>query len=279
MLQKIIQWAEQEKGVKALILLGSHAGKRPVDGLSDYDISVFCDTYEPYIQSEAWLSQFGNVWVCVKEKVFYSGKDFPSRLVIFEGGVKVDFSFLTLEIMDEIVRSNPLPDEYNIGYKVLLDKEKRTAGMLQPQFEIIATKPSEQEFLDVIKEFWFEVYHIGVYLKREDLWSVKFRSWAAHTFLLRMIEWQAQAESNWRRSTPLIGKRMSSWVTKDLWKDLHGVFAHFNAEDSWKALFNTMDLFRRLTDDTAQMLGFSNPEDLSSNIIKFISNLKSHSRC
>lgn len=274
MLQKIIQWAEQEEAVKTLILLGSRAGKQPVDDLSDYDIAVFCDTFESYIKTETWLSAFGNVWVCVKEKIFYKSKVFPSRLVIFEGGIKVDFSFLTIDILDEIARSNPLPDEYNTGYKVLLDKENATVDMIQPQFEIKATKPSEQEFLDVIKEFWFEAYHIAVYLKRGDLWSVKFRSWAAHTFLLRMIEWHAQAENNWSYSTPSLGKRMPSWITKGLWKDLHGVFAHFKAEDSWKALFATMELYRKLTGETAQALGFCNPEELSGNIIKFISNLK-----
>ena len=274
MLQKIIQWAEKEEAVKTLILLGSRASRQPVNDLSDYDIAVFCDTFESYIKTEAWLSALGNVWVCVKEKIFYKNKVFPSRLVIFEGGIKVDFSFLTIDILDEIARSNPLPDDYNIGYKVLLDKENATADMLQPQFEIKATKPSEQEFLDVIKEFWFEVYHIAVYLKREDLWSVKFRSWAAHTFLLRMIEWHAQAENNWSCSTPPLGKHMSSWVTKGLWKDLHGIFSHFDADDSWKALFNTMELFRRITADTAQGLGFSSKEDVSGNMISLIATLK-----
>jgi aminoglycoside 6-adenylyltransferase len=272
MLEKIIAWSKKEEGVKALILLGSRAGLQPVDHFSDYDLSVFCDTHEPYTQTEEWLSQFGNVWVCVKEKVFCRGNTFPSRLVIFEGGIKVDFSFFSSDVLDEIVHCNPLPDDYNIGYKVLLDKENRTAGMLAPQFELKAIKPSEQEFHEVIKEFWFEVYHVGVYLKRKDLWSVKFRSWATQTFFLRMIEWHVQAENEWR--CPPNGKRISSWVGKDLWQDLHGIFAHFDAEGSWKALFNTMELFRQVTADTAKALGFSNREDLSGNIIRFITNLK-----
>lgn len=187
MLDTIIEWSEREEAIRALILLGSRAGKQPVDSLSDYDLSVFCDTREPYTESEEWLIQFG----------------------------------------------------------------------------------------EVIKEFWFEVYHVGVYLKRKDLWSVKFRSWAAHSFLLRMIEWHAQAENDWRCSTPPIGKRMSSWVSKDLWKDLHGIFAHFDVEDSWKALFNTMELFRRITAETARALRFSSMEDLSEKMMSFITTLES----
>ena len=275
MIEKIVEWGKKEDAVRALILLGSRAGRQPVDRFSDYDFSVFCNADESYTKAESWLTQFGNVWLCVKEKVFCKGKIFPSRLVIFEGGIKVDFSFLSLDVLDEIAQSSVLSDDYNLGYKILLDKDDRAARILPPQFEVKAVKPSEQEFHEAIKEFWFEVYHVGVYLKRRDLWSVKFRSWAAHSFLLRMIEWHAQAENDWRCSTPPIGKRMSSWVSKDLWKDLHGIFAHFDAEDSWKALFNTMELFRRITAETAGALRFSSMEDLSEKMMSFITTLES----
>lgn len=275
MLEKLVEWGKKEDAVRVLILLGSRAGRQPVDTFSDYDLSVFCDIDESYTRSESWLTQFGNVLVCVKEKVVCKGKTFPSRLVIFEGGIKVDFSFLSIDVLDQIAQSSSLPDDYHLGYKILLDKDNRVSEMLSPQFEVKAIKPSEQEFHEVVKEFWFEIYHVGVYLKRGDLWSVKFRSWAAHSFLLRMIEWHAQAKNDWCSSTPPIGKRMHSWVSEGLWKDLYGIFSHFDAEDSWKALFNMMELFKRITAETAQALRFSSMEDLSENMMGFITTLKS----
>lgn len=275
MLERILEWGKKEEAVRTLILIGSRAGRQPVDNFSDYDLSVFCNADESYTKLESWLTQFGNVWVCVKEKVFCKGKIFPSRLVIFEGGIKVDFSFLSLDVLDQIAQSSSLPDDFNLGYKILLDKDDRAARMLPPQFEVKAIKPSEQEFHQVVKEFWFEIYHVGVYLKRGDLRSVKFRSWAAHSFLLRMIEWHVAAENDWRCSTPSIGKRMSSWVSKDLWEDLHGIFAHFDVEDSWRALFNTMELFRRITAETERALRFSSMEDLSEKMMRFITTLES----
>lgn len=275
MLEKIIEWGKKEDTIKALILLGSRASLHQIDMYSDYDISVFCNSCECYIESENWLSQFGNVLVCVKEKVTCKGKTFPSRLVIFEGGVKVDFSFLSIDVLDQIAQSSSLPEDYDFGYKILLDKDNRASGILPPQFEIKAIKPSEQEFHEVVKEFWFEVYHVGVYLKRGDLWSVKFRSWAAHSFLLKMIEWHAEAENDWCFSSPPIGKRMRSWVNEELLNELHGVFAHFDAEDSWKALFNTMQLFRLITAETARALQFSSMEDLSEKMMRLITTLES----
>ncbi|MBA2369933.1 MAG: aminoglycoside 6-adenylyltransferase [Candidatus Protochlamydia sp.] len=275
MLEKLIEWGKKEDAVRALILLGSRAGRQSVDAFSDFDISVFCDADESYTEFESWLTQFCNVLVCVKEKVVCKGKIFPSRLVIFEGGIKVDFSFLSIDVLDQIAQSRSLPEDYHLGYKILLDKDNKVSEMPPPQFEVKAIKPSEQEFHEVVKEFWFEIYHVGVYLKRGDLWSVKFRSWAAQSFLLKIIEWHAQAKNNWRSSTPPIGKRMHSWVSKDLWIDLYGIFAHFDAEDSWKALFNTMELFNRITEETAQALRFSSMDDLSKNMMDFIILLKS----
>ena len=275
MSEKLVEWGKQEDAVRALILLGSRAGQQTVDAFSDYDLSVFCDADASYTGSESWLTQFGNVLVCVKEKVVCKGKTYPSRLVIFEEGVKVDFSFLSIDVLDEITQNSSLSDDYLLGYKILLDKDHRTSGMVPPQYELEAIKPSEQEFHEVVKEFWFEIYHVGVYLKRGDLWSVKFRSWAAHSFLLRMLEWHAQAENDWHSSVPPTGKRMYSWVTEELWNALHGIFSHFDAADSWKAIFNTMELFRRITVETAQSLRFNTMEDLSGNMISFINTLKS----
>lgn len=277
MLEKLVEWGKQEDAVRALILVGSRAGQQTVDAFSDYDLSVFCDADASYTGSDSWLTQFGNVLVSVKEKVVCKGKTFPSRLVVFEDGVKVDFSFLSMDVLDEIAQNSSLPDDYILSYKILLDKDHRTLGMVLPQHELEAIKPSEQEFHEVVKEFWFEVYHVGVYLKRGELWSVKFRSSAAHSFLLRMLEWHAEAENNWHSSVPPIGKRMRSWVTEDLWNDLHGIFAHFDAEDSWKALVNTMELFKRITLKTAESLQFNSMEDLSGKMMGFIKELKSSS--
>lgn len=83
MLEKLVEWGKKEDAVRVLILLGSRAGRQPVDAFSDYDLSVFCDIDESYTRSESWLTQFGNVLVCVQEKVVCKGKTFPSRLVIF----------------------------------------------------------------------------------------------------------------------------------------------------------------------------------------------------
>lgn len=274
LLQKVTQWAEKEDAIKALILQGSRAKNSPVDVLADYDIALFCKSSLLYTESEDWLIHIAPVWVCVKEKVLFQGQAFPTRLVIFEGGIKVDFSFFSLDCLDRMSKGS-FPDEYNRGYQILLDKDGLTRTLPKPNYkEPRAKKPSEREFLETVEEFWFEAYHVAIYLKRKDLWSVKFRSTAMHTFLLRMIEWESEAENSWHQSVPPHGKWMVSWVQPSLWQELQGVFARFDAEDSWPALEHTMSLFRRIAIRVSHQLGLRYPELMDKRLSEFIRKLK-----
>jgi len=273
MLPKIIQWAEKQKGIKALILLGSRVSEKNGDKWSDYDIAVFCDSDLAFIESEDWLRDIGEVWVCINEKISMQGRTFPTRLVIFQGGVKVDFSLLTTDFLDAM--SKRLPDEFQVGYRVLLDKGNITHNLPKRPLALPeATKPTPQQFLEVIKEYWFEVYHVAVYLKREDLWLVKFRSGSTNEFLLRMIEWHSEAKHQWKMKTRPHGKGMQSWVDPKIWNALNGAFGHFDSHDSWEALLKSNELFRQVSIETAKMLGYDYPHDLDKNISGFILGLK-----
>ena len=271
MLNEIIQWGHEEEPVKAIILVGSRARSHESDRFADYDLSIFCDDHTRYTGSEAWLSRFGKVWICVKEKVAYKQNSFPSRLVIFEGGTKIDFVFFPVSLCQKITHTLPL--EYTEGYKILLDKEGLAKNWPVPQTEAKAIKPSEEEFSRIVQEFWFEVYHVAVSLKRGDLWTTKLRSWSAQNFFLQMIKWHSEAKNNWTHTVPSAGKRMDQWVESGIWNELHGVFGQFSPEDSWKSLFNMMKLFDRLVRETGVHLGFESHQQLASAMNKFVSSL------
>lgn len=262
MKDKIIQWANNESGIRTVILSGSQANGT-ADELSDYDISVFCESLDTYSENDLWLSKIGKVWVCVPEKVFCEGQTFPSRLVIFEGGTKVDFSFYPKNILEKL---------FFDSYQVLIDKDGMAQNLYKP---LIPKKPSEEEFQSVQKEFWFEAYHVAKYLKREDLWLVKFRAGAVNEFLLKMIEWHAQAQRGWNFNPPHHGKSMQSWVDADTWKEVLKIFPHFDKEDSWRSLKYTIVLFRRLAIATAKDCNFQYLNDVDEHISKFIGSLRS----
>ncbi len=271
MLAKIINWANKEEPIRALILTGSRAGKGPVDDLSDFDVSVFSKTHEPYTQDDQWLSRLDKVWVYIPEKVDFGDAVYPSRLVIFKHGVKVDFIFYTVDVLAELV-NRALPDWLNIGYQVLLDKDGMAARLARPTFDSVGAKrPTEQDLHNLVREFWFEAYHVAKYLHREELWLVKTREQGIKNgLLLKMIEWHERSRHDWKYDTRFGGKHMQAWVDGGVWESLHRTFSHFDSQDSWNALFATTTLFRQLATETADALGFAYPHEVDNHISQFI---------
>lgn len=268
MIPNILKWAPEEPSIRAIILVGSRARSQAVDRFSDYDFSIFCTTHQPYTQDEKWLSKIGHVWACVHEKMPWGPHVFPVRLVIFEGGVKADFAFFPLEFLQALAKAPVLPPEYDRGYQVLLDKDGVAKQMAKPRERLFQKKLDDDEFQRIAREFWFEAYHVAKYLVREDLWSVKFRANSMNAFLLKMMEWREGAKGEWKE-LPAHGKRMRSWLDESSWQGLSEVFAHFDRQDSWRALFYTMGLFREVAQETAERLGYTYPAEVDRNISQF----------
>lgn len=261
-LSKIVAWATVDTNVRSLVLVGSRASGGS-DELADFDVQVFVGTSEPYTRDDAWLSEVAPVWVRVQDHYRYGEIVVPTELVIFAEAVKVDFAFYPASVMADVIRDSP-------AYRVLVDKDGGAGNAeCESSRQQSSRRPSEAEFTNVVHEFWFEAYHVAKYLARGELWLVKARDWATKERLLTMLEWREQAGH-----LSDAGKHMRSWVSGEVWENLHGVFAHFDSEDSWRALLATTDLFRQLARETAGTLGFTYPDDVDRNISGFILRLK-----
>lgn len=264
----VVVWANTDPNVRGLVLVGSRARSQMADELSDIDVQVYAISHERYTRDEAWLSQFAPVWVCVCDEYVENNVRVPTRLVIFDQGVKVDFAFYSAAMMTGL-SSDGRPRQ------VLLDKDRVVEGTgRELSGEMPPELPAVEEFGRVVKEFWFEAYHVAKYLSRGDLWLAKSRDYAAKQLLLRIVEWHALAELKWNQGVDDEGKNMQSWVSADVWEDLHSAFARFDAADSWRALIRTNKLFRRLAVETAQALGFEYPSEVDRNISEFIGKLE-----
>ena len=65
---------------------------------------------------------------------------------------------------------------------------------------------------------------------------------------------------NWNFSPKNYGKEMKSWLNENSWKALHGCFGKFDKRDSWHALNNTIELFRKAARGTANHLKYEYDE-------------------
>ncbi len=149
-----------------------------------------------------------------------------------------------------------------------------TANIKSPAGGFQHSPPTEKDFVHLVREFWFEAYHVAKYLKRDELWLVKFRDWTTKELLLRMIEWHEQARHRWDYDTQYMDKHLRSWADASIWEALHRAFACFDSTDSWNGLLATMNLFRQLAIETSELAGFPYPQDVDQDITGFILRLK-----
>jgi aminoglycoside 6-adenylyltransferase len=269
-LGKVVTWATREANVRRLLLVGSRARTAPPDDLADIDVQVYARTHEPYTRDDAWLSGIGRTWVWVPDE--YSDGDIavPTRLVIFDGGVKVDFAFYPAGAVSSGVGAG-------LPHRVLVEKDGSdrgpAAGAQSPRgFD----RPSEAEFARVVREFWFEEYHVAKYLARNELWLAKARDWATKELLLKMIGWHERIVRGRGHEMADAGRRVG--MSEDVWAELDRTFARFEREEAWEAAAATMRLFRRLATETAAALGFSYAVDLDGGVSGFILGLRAATR-
>jgi aminoglycoside 6-adenylyltransferase len=267
----ILAWAEQQDDLRAVILVGSYARQdHPADEWADLDLILFTRDIHRYATTDDWLEALGGEqWVIVP---FERGDGIPEYLILFDGGLKVDLAFYPLDEIQRFAAADPLPGWLQRGYRLLLDKDGITLPS-SPFTAPVPPRPSAEAFRAVINAFWYRVYHVGIALRRGDLWRAKLRDHALKGALLTMLEWHARATRGWETDTWMEGRFLAEWTDPDTWAALHEVYGHFDAADSWRALWATVTLFRRLAQETAGRLGFTYPAALDAQISAFVRTL------
>ncbi len=270
--EKIVSWGRSQASIRAILVVGSRARQdHPGDEWADLDLMVFAADFTDYLACGDWLNEIGVVWVCIPSQT--SNGD-PERLVLFEDAKKVDFVFYPADELKRLARSKALPEVYQRGYSILIDKDGWAAQMPGPPNAPPPSKlPSKDDFLATVNEFWYGAVYVAKQIQRRNLWVVKARDGTMKDGLLEMMEWHAVATHGLDYDTWHSGHFLAEWTDPQTWAALHSAFGTFEARDSWRALRATMELFRRLATETAQCLDYSYPETLDRRVAQFVSGL------
>lgn len=73
----LVNWAQNDPNIHALISIESRAKDNLSDELSDFDISVFYEDFSVYDDLNQWTHKLGKLWVNILEKIEKNGKFFP----------------------------------------------------------------------------------------------------------------------------------------------------------------------------------------------------------
>ncbi len=254
----------------------------PVDVFSDYDVILVVLDVHPFYEDRTWLADFGPVLVVYRDPLELE-YGFPRSAYVtqYENGLKIDFTLWPVEILRQVVAAPQLPDEFDAGYRVLLDKDHLTDGLKPPTYTAyIPTLPTDAEYQTVVEMFFHEATYAAKHLWRDDLMAAKYNLDHGMKLenLLRILEWRVEMDHEWSVKPGTYGRRLKQWLSPDLWAELEDTYIGAGLEENWAALFKTIALFRRVAIEVGERLGYAYPDDLDRRAVAYLEKVKNLDR-
>lgn len=286
-----MSWARLRGDVRAAAVIGSRARSlKPADRWSDVDILILATNPRRYLSDVSWLQTLGNPWLTYVEPL-PAGGGRGERRVLFPGALEVDFAILAsrefraARLLLPVARRMPgllpasvrtglvsMQDVLARGIRVLVDKDGILSRLASGSLDVPAwVPPSLDVFLEEVSRFWHGPVWTAKHLRRGELWRAKDAcDNRMKTPLLRMIEWHARVTKGSECETWTLGRFIEEWADPRVIEQLSRTFAHYDEEDVWHALLETMDLFRRVAQETANGLGFRYPQALDREVTRWV---------
>lgn len=273
-LHAITNWAQNNPAIRVVLLTSSRVNGAN-DLLSDYDVELVISDLPQFLKEDTWLNTFGNIiTVIVENEEAFDGEN-AMRMVLYEDYTKIDFKLYAIDKFNEQVSKPGLQEDWNVGYKVLLDKDGLTKEM-KPAKGITIEKPTEEEFQFFINDIWFCMPYVAKCLWRNELFYAKHVADKIMRFedLQKIVEWYIGMQHNWQININKYGRKFKEHVTPDLWKRIEATFAGADIEENWKALFAYGDLTRELGTAIADKLNYTYPHTLDEKITAYLRKIK-----
>jgi aminoglycoside 6-adenylyltransferase len=282
-IQRLAEWAGEQASVRAMLLTSSRTNPNaPMDAFSDYDVILVTTDVHPFHEDDAWLEDFGKVLVVYRDpiRIEYGCERF-ARITQYEDGLKIDFTVYPLELLRRIVADPQLPADLDMGYAVLLDKDRLTDGLKPPTYAAyIPTPPTEKAYQTRVQVFFHEATYVAKHLWRDDLLPAKYNLDHAmkHACLRQMLEWRIEIDHDWSVKPGAYGKGLKKRLPPGLWAELESTYIGAGLEENWEAMFRTTDLFRQVAIQVADHLGYEYPYDLDRRAVRYLRKVKNLDR-
>jgi len=271
---KLIAWGTAHPLIRAMILTSSRTRQDgPVDLLSDYDLILAVSDVGQFAFDDAWISEYGRPMVRWGDQGEMHNLATYFRGVVYQNYVKIDYSIWPVELLERISAEAFLPDQLDVGYRVLLDKDQRTAGWKQPSYQAhIPARPTEAEYQALVEEFWWSTTYVAKSLWRDDL---VFAEWILDKDLkletmLRMLEWSIEIDHNWSLKPGIYGRGLKQLLPPNIWSKFVSTYVALDFEETWVALDRVIALFRQVAPDVGNALGYAYPQRVDDQVSAYL---------
>jgi aminoglycoside 6-adenylyltransferase len=252
----VSDWAGEREDVQALVLVGSQArADVPADRWSDLDLILLLDDPVPYSEDGTWIDEFGRPVLTFLETTLDGHWE---RRVLYETGEDVDFVLFPASVLERLETSDSAAGLLRRGHRVLLDRigvsERLAAIANRPAVE---APPTQGEFTELTSDFWYHALWTAKKLRRGEVFTaldcldgyVKAR-------LVTLMGWHARAVDptvdTWHG-----GRFLERWADPGALAALERAFARYDLRDVARALWETIDLWQGLEEETASRLGLA----------------------
>ncbi|KNY25568.1 aminoglycoside 6-adenylyltransferase [Pseudobacteroides cellulosolvens] len=270
----LIELSKLTDQIKTGIIIGSRSRtQHPADEYSDIDIIMLVDDIEHFIKSDEWLDSLGKYHISFSENTIANGKE---RRVVFDNALDADFLFLKANDIDKIEKDKDFKEIIARSYCILFDKigfddVLRRIALSPEQYFLL----SESEFVNIVNDFWFHSIWAAKKVLRGELWVAKnCVDNYMKNILLQMIELFTHAVNGSSYDTWHCGRFIEQWAEPWIVKEFPNIFAGYSANDIFRALSKSMDLFRKLSVKTAEKLNYIYPNEADMYAANFLESVK-----
>ncbi|AUJ25366.1 aminoglycoside 6-adenylyltransferase [Virgibacillus dokdonensis] len=275
MMQLILQTAQQDERIQAVVLNGSRANPNvEKDMFQDYDIVYVVKNMASFTSNHSWVDVFGDrVMMQMPE-----GKVTPPPenkghfvyLMQFKDGNRLD---LTLIPEEKLASFQPF-DSLSV---LLMDKDQ-LIGELPPPSErdYYIQRPTEQAYADKCNEFWWICLNISKGLWREEITYTMFMyEQINRNVLMQMIDWYIGVKTNFLVSAGKLGKYYPNYLDEEDWEKYRKTYSCGKDVDRiWEALFTMCDLFTKLSKHVAHTLDFAFQQEDVTNVMMYMRRIR-----
>ncbi|MET7000282.1 AadS family aminoglycoside 6-adenylyltransferase [Chitinophaga defluvii] len=278
-LQQIINWATNNNDIRLVMLTSSLVNPlAPVDDFSDLDVELVFENMDAYQYDHQWTSLFGKAIAMVEEDETFFDHKHAMKMVLYDDHVKVDFKLYQKAAFINEAEKDTLPEDWDIGYKVLVDKDHIATKLKTPTYQsIIIGRPSEKKFSQVLNDCWWDMTYVAKCLARDNIFYAKFmtENVIRTDYLVPIIEWYIASENNWNITTNKHGRLFKKYLSPGMWQQIETTFSGSDITDNWNALFAYADVVHQLGTTLSEKLGYSYPTELEHNVRKYLSDIRS----
>src|SRR5690606_790885 len=110
--------------------------------------------------------------------------------------------------------------------------------------------------------------------RKEILFAIDHLNQILRPELLRMMSWKVGIETGFTLSVGKNYKFLDKYISEDMWDKLLSTYCMDSYENVWKSLSICHELFREVSKEVAEILGFVYPE-YDKNITKYTQDMYS----